>query len=190
MAELDLKNYKNRHSLGSKAVRMIWNVVYLLLFRWTPARISVFNAWRAFLLRCFGARIGHHCAIFPNVQIWQPWNLTVGDYVALDWDVVCYAVDKIVIGSQSTVSRGAFLCCASHDVTSPTMELTFAPITIGNNAWVGARAIILPGRTVGEGAVVAAGAVVVKDVAAWSIVGGNPALVLGDRKLKDEKCLI
>lgn len=182
--ELDLKNYKNRHSLKSKILRVVWNVVWLLAFRPTPARISVFNAWRAFVLRCFGAKIGNGCAIFPNVEVWQPWNLTIGNYVALDWDVVCYTVDKIVIGNQTTISRGAFLCCASHDVTSPIMELTYAPITIGSNAWIAARAIVLPGRNIGDGAVVAAGAVVKDDVDSWTVVGGNPAKFIAKRELK------
>ena len=182
---LDLKNYKNRHSQKSKILRLAWNVVWMLFFRTTPARIGIFNAWRAFLLRCFGAKIGKGCAIFPNVEVWQPWKLTLGDYVALDWDVICYTVDKIAIGSQTTVSRGAFLCCASHDVTSPIMELTHAPITIGSNAWIAARAIVMPGRDVGDGAVVAAGATVVNDVEPWTIVGGTPARFISKREIKE-----
>ena len=186
MNKLDLKNYKNRHSLKSKIGRVAWAIVWAVLFRPTPARIGVFNGWRAFLLRCFGAKIGRGCAIFPNVEVWQPWNLALGDYVALDWDVICYTVDRISIGSQTTVSRGAFLCCASHDVTSPIMELTYDPITIGSNAWIASRAIVMPGRNVGDGAVVGAGAVVLKDVEPWTIVGGNPAKFIKKRELRDD----
>ena len=109
----------------------------------------------------------------------------MGEYAVLAEHVLCYSVDKISIGDHVTVSRDAFLCGASHDITSPTMELTYAPIVIGANAWVAARAMILPGRTIGEGAVVAACGVVVKDVAPWTIVGGNPANVLGKRDLKN-----
>ena len=185
MAELDLKNYKNRHSLGSKIARVAWNFVYVFAFRWTPEHFVAFNAWRIFLLRCFGARIGRHCVVKASCEIWQPWNLTIGDYVALSEHVVCYTVDKITIGSQTTVSRDAFLCCASHDVTSSIMELTFAPITVGSNAWIAARSIIMPGRKVGDGAVVAAGAVVVNDVEPWTVVGGNPAKFITKRELNN-----
>lgn len=185
MAELDLKNYKNRHSLGSKIARVLWNLAYVLAFKWTPEHFALFNRWRVFLLRCFGARIGRHCVVKSSCEIWQPWNLTIGDYVALSEHVVCYTVDKITIGSQTTVSRDAFLCCASHDVTSPIMELTFAPIAIGSNAWIAARAIIMPGRKVGDGAVVAAGAVVVNDVEPWTVVGGNPAKFISKRELSN-----
>lgn len=184
MAELDLKNYKNRHSYGSKIARALWNLAYVFAFRWTPEHSSVFNKWRIFLLRCFGARIGHHCAVRSSCRIWQPWNLEIGDWVALSEDCDIYTVDKIKIGNRSTISRNAFLCCASHDIRSSTMELTYAPIVIGSEAWVAARAIVMPGRKVGDGAVVAAGAVVVNDVEPWTVVGGNPATFIVKRELK------
>jgi len=185
MQELDLKHYQNRHSLKSKVGRAIWGVAWLLLARWTPDHGKLFNWWRISLVRMFGAEIGKGCVIKSSCELWQPWNLTMGDYVALSEHVVCYTVAKIAIGSQTTISREAFLCCASHDVTSPIMELTYAPIVIGSNAWIAARAIIMPGRRVGDGAVVAAGAVVVTDVEPWTVVGGNPARVLKNRVISD-----
>ncbi len=186
MAELDLKNYKNRHSRKSKCLRAVWNVVWLLLFRPTPNRIGLFNRWRAFLLRCFGARIGKHTAIYSSVTVWQPWKLTVGNWVALSHGVNCYAVDEIEIGDNTTVSDDVFLDCASHDISSPVMELISAPVKIGSNCWLAARSIILPGRCIGDGAVVAAGAVVTKDVAPWTVVGGNPARFIKRRDLSSD----
>ena len=184
MPELDLKNYRNRHSLSSKIGRVVWNVVWLLLFRPTPNRLAVFNLWRIFLLRCFGAEVGKGCIIFNSCEVWQPWNLIIGDYVALSENVICYTVDKITIGNQTTISRDVFLCCASHDISSPIMELKYAPITIGMNCWVAARSIVLPGRNIGDGAVVASGAVITKDVLPWMVVGGNPAAVISKREIK------
>ncbi len=188
MAELDLKNYKNRHSTASKIARVMWNVVWLILFRPTPNRIGIFSAWRVFLLRLFGAKIGKHCVVMNSVLVWQPWKFKMGDYSCLSEGVNCYTVDQITIGNQTTVSREAFLCCASHDVTSPIMELTYAPITIGCNAWLGARAFICPGITVGDGAVVAACGVATKDVEPWTVVGGNSAKVIKKRELLDNRC--
>lgn len=179
-----LKNYQNRHSLKSKIARTIWNAAWLFLARWTPEHSKMFNMWRVLLVRMFGAKIGKGCVIKSSCEIWQPWNLTLGDYVALSEHVICYTVDKVTIGSQTTISREVFLCCASHDISSPIMELTYAPITIGTNAWIAARAIILPGRKVGDGAVVAAGAVVVNHIDPWTVVGGNPARVISKRELK------
>lgn len=185
MENLDLKNYQNRHSLKSKILRAGWNVVWLMFGKWTPDHAHVFNLWRVWLLKLFGAKIGKGCVVKSSCEVWQPWNLTMGDYVALSENVICYTVDKIIIGSQTTISRDAFLCCASHDVTSPIMELTYAPITIGSNAWIATRVIVMPGRKVGDGAVVAAGAVVVGDVEPWTVVGGNPAKFISKRELKE-----
>jgi putative colanic acid biosynthesis acetyltransferase WcaF len=99
--------------------------------------------------------------------------------------VDCYNVDVVRIGDNVVVSQDAFLCTASHDISSVTMELTTAPIVIENNAWVTARAIVMPGVVVGKGAVVATGAVVTRDVAEWSIIGGIPAREIGKRVLRE-----
>lgn len=143
--------------------------------------------WRAFLLKLFGASIGKGCAIHPTVRVWAPWNLRLQDYVRLAPDADCYSVACIEIGSRVTVSQGAFLCCASHDISSPIMELTFKPIVIGSQAWVAAHAFIGPGVMIGEGAVVGACAVVTKDVQPWTVVAGNPARVVKRREIVDKR---
>lgn len=184
---LDLKNYKNRHSLKSKLTRAVWNIVYWIMFRPTPDKVGLFEKWRMFLLRCFGAKIGAEThSIYSTAEIWAPWNLELGDNVALSQHANIYAVDKVRIGDNAVISREAFLCTASHDISSPIMELATAPITIGANCWICARAIILPGVTIGEGAVVAAGSVVTKDVEPWTVVGGNPAKFIRKRELRDD----
>ena len=183
MSELDLKNYKNRHSLKSKLARTVWNVVWLLLFRPTP-RGKLFRPWRIALLKLFGAKVKWTSNVLPSCRIWQPWKLTMGEYACLSENVDCYTVDEITIEDQATVSQGVRLCTASHNTASKIMELETAPITIESNAWVAGWAIVLPGVTVGEGAVVAAGAVVTKDVAPWTVVGGNPAMFIKKRVLE------
>ena len=109
----------------------------------------------------------------------------MGAYACLSAGVDCYTVDKIFIGDQATVSQGVRLCTASHDISSKTMELSTSPISIEANAWVAGWSLILPGVTIGEGAVVAAGAVVTKDVEPWTVVGGNPAKFIKKRELSD-----
>lgn len=186
MVELDLKNYNNRHSFKSKIVRVLWNLVWFWLFRLTPNKISIFNRWRAMLLRLFGAKIGF-CGVHRTAKVWAPWNLEVGDWVVISEDCDVYCVDKVKIGDRTTISQGVFLCGAGHDIASPTMELTYAPITIGHDVWIAARAIIMPGVTIGDGAVIAAGSVVTKDVAVWTVVGGNPAKFIKERRLKENE---
>lgn len=180
MAELDLKNYHNRHSLKSKLARVLWNIAWLILFCPTP-RWNLFRPWRIALLKLFGANVKWSSNVLPSCRIWQPWKLTMGAYACLSEDVDCYTVDEIIVEEQATVSQGVKLCTAGHDITSRTMELTYAPIRIGSNAWVAGWSLILPGVTIGEGAVVAAGAVVTKDVEPWTVVGGNPAKVIKKR---------
>lgn len=111
----------------------------------------------------------------------------MGDHSCLSEGVDCYSVDQIAIGSQTVVSQGVFLCCASHDITSQIMELTHHPIVIGPQAWVAARAFVGPGVTVGEGAVVGACAVVTKDVEPWTVVAGNPARFIKKRVIVDDE---
>lgn len=181
--QLDLKNYKNRHSLKSKAARLLWSATWLLLARWTPGHIRLFNKWRILLLRLFGARIGKGCVVKPSCEVWAPWNLELKDRVALDDKVLCYAVAKITIGSHTAISREAFLCSASHDIASRSRELVYAPIEIESQVWIAARALVLPGCRLQEGCVVGAGSVVAKDVPAWTVVAGNPAREIKKRVL-------
>lgn len=179
--EMRLQNYRNRHPLKAKFARLAWNAVWFFLFRPTPRGVCYF--WRSFLLRLFGATIGKGCHVLPTARIWQPWKLTMGDYSCLSENVDCYSVDEIRIGKQVVISQGAFLCCASHDISSPIMELTYQPIVIDSQAWVAARAFVGPGVHIGEGAVVGACSVVTKDVAPWTVVAGNPARVIKTREI-------
>ena len=185
MAELDLKNYKNRHSLKSKIARVVWGVVRLLIFRWLPTGFLWSRYLRASVLRLFCAKMSKGASVHGSARVWQPWNLEMGCNSTIGDRVDCYAVDKVRIGAQVVVSQDVFLCTASHDITSAIMELTTAPIEIQDQAWIGARAVVLPGVTIGVGAVVAAGAVVTKNVEPWTVVGGNPAKFIKKRALKD-----
>lgn len=170
---VDQEHYRNRHGLRDRLRRAVWQFVWLCLFRPTPA--PLFHGWRILLLRCFGAKIGRGCAVYPSCRIWAPWNMALGDFVCLSFDVDFYDVAPIVVGSNVTVSQYSFLCTASHDISDPHMELKVAPISIGDGAWVAANAFVGPGVSIGVGAVVAACAVVVKNVEPWTVVAGNPA---------------
>jgi putative colanic acid biosynthesis acetyltransferase WcaF len=76
---LQLQHYRNRHRFRSKALRLIWNLVWFLLFRPTPRGICY--GWRVFLLRLFGARIGRGCHVLPSARVWQPWKLRMGSFL-------------------------------------------------------------------------------------------------------------
>jgi putative colanic acid biosynthesis acetyltransferase WcaF len=181
MSHVDLFPAPSPHSLGNRIARALWGVTWLLLFRPSP---KPFHGWRRWLLRLFGARIGPGAAVHPSCRIWAPWNLEMGDSSCLAFDVDCYSVDKIRLGSHAVVSQYSHLCAATHDYQDERMPLVTAPVVIKSRAWVAARAFVGPGVTIGEGAVVGAGAVVFRDVPAWSVVGGNPATVIKQRTLR------
>ena len=169
------------HSVGNRISREIWTVVWFLFFRPTPRWC---HAWRRFLLRVFGARIGKGAAIHASVRVWAPWNLEMGKNSCLGQFVDCYCVDKVTLGDRSTISQYVFLCSATHDHTQIPMPLVTSPITVGSDAWVCAGAFIGPGVVIGEGAIVGARGVAVRDVEAWTIVAGNPARKVASRYMQ------
>jgi len=178
---VDAASCPSPHSTRNKVGRVLWTMVWWLLFRPTP-RIAF--GWRRCLLRLFGAKIGRNVRISPSARIWGPWNLVVGDESSIAHDVDCYCVERITIGRHATVSQYTFLCTASHDIADPNMRLTSAPIVVGDQAWICAGAFVAPGVTIGAGAVAGARAVVTRDVPPWTVVAGNPAVYLKDRVLR------
>jgi putative colanic acid biosynthesis acetyltransferase WcaF len=175
--------YRNRNSLHNKTARVLWKIAWSILYRLSPVP---FFWWRRCLLRCFGARIGRKANPYPRARIWAPWNLTMMPYSCLADDVDCYSVASVTIGDFATVSQQAMLCTASHDYNDPEFALITRPIVIGPRAWVGARAFVGPGVKVGEGAVIGAASAVFRDVLEWTVVAGNPAVVIKRRRLNSK----
>ena len=178
---VDVSRYEDGLSTGNKLARMLWRVVWATLFR--PSPVLCFR-WRKFLLQVFGARIGKGAHIYPSSRIWAPWNLHMEDHSCLSHFVDCYNVALVTLEAHSTVSQYAFLCTATHDITDSGMKLVARTIKVGNGAWVCATAYVGPGVSLGAGAVAGAGAVVIKDVPEWSVVGGNPARFIKKRELE------
>lgn len=172
--------YRSELSLKNKLGRLVWGLVWLFLFRPSP---RVCFKWRRFLLRLFGAQLAETVAIYPSVKIWAPWNLAMGERSVLGDHVDCYSVSRVMLGEDVTVSQYAFLCTASHNIESPKRDLIHEPITLRRGSWVFADAFVGPGVEVGEGAVVGARSVVVKDVDPYVVVAGNPAKYIKERKV-------
>lgn len=166
-------------SRRNRLARVIWQTVWLLLFRPSPPPM---HAWRCWLLRRFGTRIGRHCHVYPDVVIWAPWNLVLHDYACLGPRVICYSMDTITLGSRAVVSQGAHLCTGSHDYESHNFQLFARPITIGADVWVCAEVFVGPGVSVAAGAVIGARAVVTRDQPAWMVCAGNPCHPIKPRK--------
>lgn len=178
------EKYNNQLGVKNKIARLLWWFVWLFMFR--PFGLPFFNGWRIFLLRIFGAKVGNGCKITSSAKIWAPWNLEIGDFVAFGFDSFCYNPGKIIIGNKVAISQRTHLCSASHDITKKNNPLITAPIIIKDRAWIAADAFIGMGVAINEGAVVGARASVFKDVASWTVVGGNPAKFIKKRVLDNE----
>lgn len=143
-----------------------------------------FNNIKVGLLRLFGAKIGRNLVI-RACEIYYPWNLVIGDNVWIGYEANLYNLVPIRLGNNTCVSQRAFLCTGSHDVSEPHFGLIVGEIVLKDAAWVAASVFVGPGVTLHEGAVAAAGSVVVKDIPAMTIAGGNPAKPIKERVIEE-----
>ena len=173
--------YKNRLGFRNVAMRAVWNLTWLTLYRPSP---NFMHAWRRCLLRLFGAKIGRRARPYPKCQIWAPWNLEMKEYSCIANEVDCYNVAKVSLGAYSLISQYSHICAATHDYQDPEFTLVAKPIVIADKAWVAAGAFIGPGVTVGEGAVVGARSCVTKDIPEWTVVTGNPPYAIRKRVIR------
>jgi putative colanic acid biosynthesis acetyltransferase WcaF len=139
---------------------------------------------RRTILRIFGAKLGKGVNIKPGVKIKMPWRLEVGDYSWVGEDVWIDNMAPVTIGNHCCLSQSVYLCTGSHDWQAPGFDLITGPITICDKAWLGAKSMIGPGVTVGEGAVLTLGSVATKDLQPWWIHRGNPAVPFKERKIR------
>ncbi|MET3598514.1 putative colanic acid biosynthesis acetyltransferase [Martelella mangrovi] len=159
-------------SLQHRLIRMAWGLAWCLLASWTPPQANGVRVW---LLRLFGAKIHPTARVYGSAKIWYPANLEMDAYASLGPGVICYSMDRVVIGHHVVVSQRAHLCTGTHDIKHPSFQLFTKPIVIEDNAWVCAEAFVGPGVRVGEGAVLAARAAAFQELAPWTVYRGNPA---------------
>lgn len=123
-----------------------------------------------------GARIAPGCSVLGG-----PGRICIGAGTVINRGVVLDGRFPLTIGQNASISIQTIVLTLEHDLAAPDFRAVGAPVVIGNRVFIGARAIILPGVTLGEGAAVAAGAVVTTDVEPYAIVAGVPARVIGSR---------
>jgi putative colanic acid biosynthesis acetyltransferase WcaF len=171
---------RSPHSWRNRLGRALWGLVWLVLFRPSP---RLCHAWRRWLLRLFGARLGRGAKVYSSARVWAPWNLRMGDHAMIAERVDVYCVGTITLGDRANVSQYTFLCGATHDYTDAALPLVHRPITIGADAWVAADVFVAPGVTIGEGCVVGARSAVFGDLPAWTVCVGSPARPVKPRRM-------
>ena len=151
---------------------LLWGAAWALLCAWTP---KPFNSWRLLCLRLFGAKVEGRPFVHQRARIHIPWHVTIEDYACVGDRANLYSLGFITLKRGCIVAQEAYLCTGYHDLEEDAKPLLTAPIVVGEEAFIGARAFILKGITVGERAIVGACSVVTRDVADFTRVAGNPA---------------
>ena len=156
-----------------------------LLFKLPRFRLC--NFFKANLLRIMGSKIGKRVVFYPGVWIVNGRNLVIGNDVDLAKDVLLTTQGGITIGDRTLVGYRTQILSANHTIPKigkpfPISGDDFRSVHIGKDVWIGANCVITPGVSIGEGAVVAAGSVVTKDVQPNTIVGGVPANFIKSRE--------
>ena len=155
----------------------------LMFLRWTGFVPS--HTWRHFVYRIFGVQIGQGSTIHMWANFYNPENIEIGKDTIIGDHCFLDGRGKIKIGNHVDIASQVLIYNSEHDVHDPEFKAIQQPVEIADYVFVGPRAIILPGVKIGRGAVIAAAAVVTKDVPAGKIFGGVPAKEIGERKVKD-----
>jgi maltose O-acetyltransferase len=155
-------------------------LVLYIANRWV-AHLPSHMLREAFYRRVMRVDLARGSSIHMGCRLTTVGNLAIGPGTSIDQQAMLDARGGLTIGAAVATGPDVMLLTAEHDPHSPTFAGRLAPVVIGDRCWLGARATVLPGVTIGEGAVVAAGAVVSRDVAPFMIVGGVPARVIGER---------
>lgn len=139
---------------------------------------------RKWFYQIMGAKIGKKSVICRRADILYPKGLNISNNVAIGWFVDLDARGGITINHDTNISSHTIFITGSHNIDDPKFTASFKPINIGHHCWIGTGAIILQGVSIGDGAVIAAGAVVTKDVPSNEVWGGVPAKFIRKRNPK------
>jgi len=183
MQKTDLSSYNNHpyNPGGNTLKRVLWHYTNLIFFKsgWLP-----FYGFKVFLLRVFGAKVGKQVELKPCVNIKYPWNLTIGDEVWIGENVWLDSLVMITIGSNVCISQGATLLTGSHNYKKSSFDLITGSIVLEDGVWIGAGAIVNQGVTAHSHAVLTSGSVATKNLEAYSIYQGNPAVKVRERVIE------
>lgn len=139
---------------------------------------------RHFIYRLAGVKLGKGSTIHMGARFYDPRNIVIGKDSIIGEGAVLDGRDKLIIGDHVAFGSEVMVYNSEHNIHSEDFHSVCEPVMIEDYVFIGPRAIILPGVRIKKGAVVAAGAVVVKDVEEYSIVAGIPAAIIGERKVK------
>ena len=144
-----------------------------------------FSGVKVWILRRFGTAVGTGVRIKPGVCVKFPWKLTIGDHSWMGENAWIDNVGPITIGDNVCISQGVYLCTGNHDWSVSTFNLRVGAIHVQSGSWLGAKSVVGPGVTVGEGAILTLGSVATRSLTPMTIYSGNPAQAVKTRVIKD-----
>jgi putative colanic acid biosynthesis acetyltransferase WcaF len=182
MLKTDFSTYNNSpYQPGGNAVkRFLWYYVNALVFK---TSLFPVNGIKAFLLRLFGAKVGENLTIKPGVNIKYPWNLTIGNQTWIGERVWIDSLVPVMIGNNVCISQGAIILTGSHNYKKTSFDLMTDSVILEDGVWIAAGAIVNCGVTAGTHAVLTAGSVANKNLDAFYVYQGNPAIKVRQRIL-------
>lgn len=184
------KDRQNRQLTWPEAVGKIRNRFYNYYLDLKVAKLWCLGYIPSHLIRngifrLAGVKIGKGSTIHIGARFYQPKNVSIGEGTIIGDHVTLDGRAKLTIGDHVDIASEVMIFNSEHDLNSAGFDPKEEPVTIKDYVFIGPRAIILPNVTIGQGAVVAAGAVVTKDVPEMTIVGGVPAKEIAKRQLKE-----
>jgi putative colanic acid biosynthesis acetyltransferase WcaF len=158
---------------GRSAIMVqLWWLVQATLFRGSPQMLYAFRRW---LLRLFGAKIGKGVLVRPSATFTYPWKIAIGDYSWIGDHAVLYSLGDITIGKNAVVSQKSYLCAGTHDYRSQKFDIYAKPIVVEDEVWVAADVFVAPGVLIGKGAVVGSRSSVFTNLPPMMVCVGAPA---------------
>ena len=181
MKDVNLASYDNSwYKPASRFKKVLWYMTNMVFFKNAIPYPYVFKKW---VLQVFGCRIGKNLVIKPHVSIKYPWLLVIKDNVWIGEHVWIDNLTKVSLHSNVCISQGAMLLCGNHDHTKNSFDLIVAPIVMEEGVWIGAKSVICPGVTCKSHAILSVGSVATRDLEAYTIYQGNPAIIIRQRDI-------
>ncbi|MCF6206734.1 MAG: WcaF family extracellular polysaccharide biosynthesis acetyltransferase [Sulfurovum sp.] len=181
MKTVNLNQYDNSgYNSGSTLKKLLWYFTDMFAFKTLfpfPSNMKVA------LLRAFGAKVGERVVIKPDIHIKYPWFLEIGDYSWIGEGVWIDNLAPVKMRSNVVLSQGAYLLTGSHDYKKESFDLMLGEIILEEGVWIGAKATVCPGVTCQSHSVLAVGSVATKDMEAYGVYQGNPAVKKRERQI-------
>ncbi|SRR5260221_937636 len=179
--ETDLSKFSiGKYKSGNKLKVFIWFFINYYVFN---SSFPWPNWFKVFFLRLFGAKVGVGLNIKIKVRIKNPWRLVIGNYCWIGESAWIDNLENVTLGNNVCISQGAMLLTGNHDYTKSDFPYRLGSIEIEDGAWIGAQSVVCPGVICRSHSILTVSSVATKELNAWSIYSGNPAIFARSRTM-------